>query len=558
MVPSVRPLSSGRMTAREQSSIGGANATACATLVDEWVRCGVRHAVVAPGSRSTPMAIALAERAELTLHVVHDERVAGFVALGLGLEGVPAVLSCTSGTAAVNFHPAVVEAGLSEVPMIVATADRPPELRGIGSPQTIDQEQLYGRSVRWFHDALPPDDAEPSAWRPLAQRVYSTAETGPVHLNLPFREPLVGVVGELPEPIGPPLPIPRGYAVNGPIAPEHDRQRGVIVAGGRHGLPVAEIAAFAERVGWPVLADPQSGCRSLDTAVTAFDSLLRHREFADAHAPEIVVRFGRAPASKVLSQWLVATGVPVFQVGGPGVVDPERNVVVRCTLGELAPLTGAAGTPWLARWRHANERAESAISEAIDELPMCEPGVARTIASALPDDVGLVVASSMPVRDLEWFGGPRARAHANRGANGIDGVMSTALGRALTGRPTVVLVGDIAFVHDANALVALASRSADLRIVVIDNGGGGIFSFLPQATSLSPERFEQLFGTPHGTDIELLASAHGVPARTVDTTDQLAAAVTSPGPSVTRVVTDRVENVSVHELLHRAVASVQR
>ena len=539
------------------SPIGNANATACATLVDEWIRCGVRHAVVAPGSRSTPAALALAARAELALHVVHDERAAAFVALGLGLDGVPAVLLCTSGTAAVNFHPAVVEAGLSDVPMIVATADRPPELRGIGSPQTIDQLELYGRSVRWFHDAALPDEADPSSWRPLAQRVFSTAETGPVHLNLPFREPLTGVADELPEPIGPPLPIPRAYAINGSLA-DHDRQRGVIVAGGRHGVDVADIADFAARTGWPVLATPESGCRSLDQAVTAFDPLLRHQAFADAHAPEVVVRFGRAPASKVVSQWLVRSGAPVLQVGGPGVIDPDRNVAMRCTLEELRSLGGAAGTPWLARWRHADDQAESALIEALAEVPLSEPGVARTVAEALPPDAELVVASSMPVRDLEWFGGPKARAHANRGANGIDGVISTALGRALSGRPTVALVGDIAFVHDSNALVALAARGADLRIVVVDNGGGGIFSFLPQATSLTPERFEQLFGTPHDTDIETLARAHGVPATTVDAVDDLVAALKRPGPSVTRIVTDRTENVELHDLLNRAVASVQR
>ncbi len=540
------------------SPVGNANATACATLVDEWVRCGVRHAVIAPGSRSTPIAIAIASRSELTVHVIHDERVAAFVALGIGLDGVPAVLVCTSGTAAVNFHPAVVEAGLSEVPMIVATADRPPELRGIGSPQTIDQIELYGRSVRWFHDAVVPDEADPLGWRPLAQRVFSTAETGPVHLNLPFREPLVGEAGDLPEPIGPPLPIPRGYAVNGPLAAELDLQRGVIVAGGRHGYEVAEIAALAARLGWPVLAAPDSGCRELAHAVTAFDPLLRHQAFADAHAPEIVVRFGRAPASKVLSQWVLRSGARVLQLGGPGVVDPERNVVARCTLDELAPFTGAVGTPWLARWRHADERAQTAIAAALDELPLSEPGVARTIAGALPTDAELVVASSMPVRDLEWFGGPCARVHANRGANGIDGVMSTALGRALTGRSAVVLVGDIAFVHDSNALVALRQRGADLRIVVVDNGGGGIFSFLPHASELSGERFEQLFGTPHGTDIEALARAHGVEARTVTTSDDLVVAINTPGPSVARVVTDRAENVKIHDLLNEAVALVQR
>ena len=535
--------------------IGRANATACATLVDEWVRCGVGHAVIAPGSRSTPLVIALAERPELMLHMVHDERVAAFVALGLGLAGVPAVLVCTSGTAAVNFHPAVVEAGLSDVPMIVCTADRPPELRGVASPQTIDQVELYGRSVRWFHDVLPPDSAEATDWRPLAQRAFATASAGPVHVNLPFREPLVGQVDAIPDPIGPPFPVPRAFATNGPAAPEFDRQRGVIVAGGRSGVEPAAVTALAERLGWPILADPISGLRDAANAVTSFDSLLRHRAFADAHAPEVIVRFGRPPASKVLSQWAVRTRAPVLQVGGPGVVDPDGNVAAYCTLDDLGGLTGAAGTPWLARWRHADERADLAIATVLTDGGLTEPAAARTIAGALPAEAELVVASSMPVRDLEWFGGRRARAHANRGANGIDGVISTALGLALTGRPTVVLVGDIAFVHDSNAMVALASRGADLRIVVIDNDGGGIFSFLPQASTLAPERFEQLFGTPHHTDLEAVASAHGIPAQTVTTVAALVSAVQAPGPTVTRIVSDRAENVRVHDRLNAAVAA---
>jgi 2-succinyl-5-enolpyruvyl-6-hydroxy-3-cyclohexene-1-carboxylate synthase len=543
-------------------AVGDANATACATLVDEWIRCGVSHAVVAPGSRSTPLAIALAERDELAVHVVHDERVAAFVALGLGLDGIPAVVLCTSGTASVNFHPAVVEAGLSDVPMIVATADRPPELRGIGSPQTIDQLALYGGSVRWFHDARVPDEADPSSWRMVARRAFDDASTGPVHLNLPFREPLVGVAGRLPEELESRTnPVETDEAIDSSPARldgELDRQRGVIIAGGRHGLDAGRIEALAARLGWPVLADPTSGCRSLAQSVTAFDALLRHAEFADAHAPEVVVRFGRAPASKVLSHWLPACGAPVVQVGGPGVIDPERNVALRCSMDALTTLTGAAHTPWLARWRHANDQAELAIDAALSELPISEPGVARRVAEALGDDVDLVVASSMPVRDLEWFGGRSARAHANRGANGIDGVLSTALGRALSGVATVVLLGDIAFLHDSNALVALGARRVDLRIVVVDNGGGGIFSFLPQASSLQPERFEQLFGTPHRTDIAALARAHGIACNTISTLDEVTEAVQTPGPRVTRVVTDRVENVDHHDLLNAAVAAIQR
>jgi 2-succinyl-5-enolpyruvyl-6-hydroxy-3-cyclohexene-1-carboxylate synthase len=216
------------------------------------------------------------------------------------------------------------------------------------------------------------------------------------------------------------------------------------------------------------------------------------------------------------------------------------------------------GTPWFARWRHANDRAEAAIERCLDDAPLSEPAVARAVAASLTHDVDLVVASSMPIRDLEWFGGAPARAHANRGANGIDGVMSTALGHALDGRSTVVVVGDVAFLHDSNALVALGSRDADLRIVVVDNDGGGIFSFLPQATSLPGDRFEQLFGTPHGADLAGLATSHGVRAATVATRDDLVAAVSTTGPSVTRVVTDRAANVEFHAVLNAAVAAAMR
>jgi 2-succinyl-5-enolpyruvyl-6-hydroxy-3-cyclohexene-1-carboxylate synthase len=536
-----------------QRDVASANATACATLVDEWVRCGVRQAVVAPGSRSTPMALALTARPELAVHVVHDERVAGFVALGLGLDGLPAILLCTSGTAAANFHPAVVEAGLSEIPMLVLTADRPPELRGIGAPQTIDQVELYGRSVRWFHDAPVPDDADPAAWRPIAQRAFGAASGGPVHVNVPFREPLVGTPEALPDPIGPPLPVPRGIAVSGPLDRRFEGGRGLVVAGGRHGVDPAEIERLATRLGWPLLGDPLSGCRA--AAVTTFDSLLRDLRFAQAHLPELVVRFGRPPASKVLTEWIRGSGAPVFQVGGPGVVDPDRNVAAFCSLADVASLDEPCEPGWRAAWTAADETAEAVLAGALATTPLSEPGVARTVADWLPDGAELVVAASMPMRDLEWFGGRRARAHANRGANGIDGVLSTALGRALAGNVTVALLGDIAFVHDSNALVALGGRGADLRVVVTDNDGGGIFSFLPQARLLDGERFERLFGTPHATRLSHLAAAHGVRFVDVTTPEELRQAIAEPGPSLTRIATDRDRNVDVHAELHAAVAA---
>jgi 2-succinyl-5-enolpyruvyl-6-hydroxy-3-cyclohexene-1-carboxylate synthase len=536
-------------------------ATFCATLVDEWIRHGVGHAVVAPGSRSTPMAVALAARQDLSLHVVHDERVAAFVALGLGLNSTPAVLLSTSGTAAANFHPAVVEAGLSDVPMLVVTADRTPELRDVGAPQTIDQRDLYGRAVRWFHDPGVADVAAASSWRSLARRAVVAATTGPVHLNLPFREPLLGEPGELP----PSRSVAVVTSASTAVAPDGiadllATERGLVLAGGRSGVSPDDVAMLSKATGWPVLADPTSGCRHLTSSVGAFDPILRVGDFASAHRPDIVVRIGRPAASKVLATWIASGKAPVVQVGGPGVIDPDHGVGVdlpASSIGALASLAAppAGSSEWARSWQSAAVSAELAIADLLDAEPtLSEPGVARAVAEGAPEGARVVVASSMPVRDLEWFGGPTAVAHANRGANGIDGVLSTALGVALGGATTVALVGDIAFLHDSGALTALADRGVDLRVVVVDNDGGGIFSFLPQATALPSARFEKLFGTPHGSDIVAVAAAHRIDAATVDSRGELAGRLALPGPSVTRVPTNRAANVAIHAELNRAVA----
>ncbi len=537
-------------------------ATFCATLVDEWIGLGIGHAVIAPGSRSTPMALAITARSEIRAHVVHDERVAGFVALGLGLAGVPALLLCTSGTAAANFYPAVVEAGLSEIPMLVVTADRPEELRGVGAPQTIDQVDLYGRHVRWSRDAGVAEHAERSLWRDLARDAWVNATAGPVQLNLPFREPLLGTAAALPEPTVRHTPPVGGSRATGTVPAAVCCERGVILAGGRSGVDADDVAALHRATGWPILADPMSAMRGLTGTVAYADCLLRHQGFAEDHRPDVIVRLGRPASSKVLAQWVVATGAPVIQVGGPGVIDPDHNVTAVCSLADvLAATTGDAGpgrgvTRWAEAWSVADTLAEATIEAALaGEVELTEPAVARAVAAALPDGAVLTVASSMPVRDLEWFGGRDAVAHANRGANGIDGVVSTALGRALDGSTSVVLLGDLAFVHDSNALVGLMARDADLRVVVVDNDGGGIFSFLPQATVLEPERFEQLFGTPLGVDVLALAAAHGIPTATVTTAADLRALVARPGPWVARVPSDRRHNVVVHDRLHAAVAA---
>lgn len=544
-------------------------ATFSATLVDQWVRLGMRHAVIAPGSRSTPMALALATRTELSVQIVHDERSAAFMALGVGLaSGVPAALLCTSGTAATHFHAAVVEADLSGVPMMVLTADRPPELQGIGAPQTIDQTELYGCVVRRFVDPGVASAEGFVGWRDLATDWWMSAvgaDPGPVHVNLPFREPLVGVAGELPQVVEVPLAETDGWFMMRPdvaeLAAMLDVPRGVIIAGA--GVDdVGAVGALAQALQWPVFADPRSGCRHLPQAVTCFDSLVRAPGFALAHVPTAVLHLGEAPASKVLGQWLQASGAVHVQVHAQQrTIDPLGIVTERVygqpstVCNELAPLvTGARLATWLAEWTHADACAQAAIDRALTE-PLSEPAVARVLSGI---DAHLVVSSSMPVRDVEWFGqsGVRTAVYSNRGANGIDGVIATGIGVAVaTGSPTIVYLGDVAFCHDQSSLTALAGRGLPLTIVVTDNDGGGIFSFLPQATTLPPARFEQLFGTPHGTDLIALAAAHGLGGLTVTTADDLRAAVANSSITVVRVVSERAENVTVHDRLNAAVAA---
>lgn len=512
-------------------------ATFAATLFDEWARAGVQHVVVSPGSRSTPLALAAARQPRVQVHVVLDERVAGFFAVGLALStGRPAVVVTTSGTAAVELHPAVVEADLAGVPMIICTADRPPELHHVGAPQTVPQRLLYAEAVRWAFEPGVPDAAGAGAWRSLAARAFAeaTADPGPVHLNLAFRDPLTGDAGGLPpgRPDGSPWHVVDA-AVSPAAPPLPSGARGVIVAGAGTGDPAA-VHALADAMQWPVLADPRSGCRvPRRTTIAAADAILRAHRFE----PEFVLRVGAPWASKVLNQWLASLGVEQWLYEPHRRWrDPER--VVSRLLGAL-PSAGDAPAPpdWLSSWA----AAESAAQSAIDAAAAGEAAIARDLVRGLPDGANLVVSSSMPVRDVEWYAAPREgiRVFANRGANGIDGVLSTALGVAAgsPGVPTVALVGDLAFVHDVGAL-ALAARRPDLdcTFVVVDNQGGGIFSFLPQAHELSASEFEQLFGTPHALNIEAIAHAFGA-------------------PKVRVLKSDRSNNVSDHSKVHEAVAA---
>ncbi|MFM8871358.1 MAG: 2-succinyl-5-enolpyruvyl-6-hydroxy-3-cyclohexene-1-carboxylic-acid synthase [Actinomycetota bacterium] len=467
----------------------------------------------------------------------------------------------------------MVEGHQSAVPLIVLTADRPPELQGVGAPQTMNQRQLFGSAVRAFIDASVPEEKYSKTWRTIAQDAVSFAvdslTPGPVHINLPFREPLVGVVGTLPTrkttKRNPPQYPDTRRAVKALISIVKKSNKGVFIAGKGATGSVLELA---EQLGWPVLADVRSGVRDdSPVVVAAFDGLLRCEEFTSTLQPTVVVRVGEPPASKVLGQWLKTMNCPVHQwCVDDRYFDPELigavNFVVDvddvCRL--LADRVGDASAQgsndeWLERWESAADRAEQALEQGLGDT-WSEPAIARCVMQSRQGP--LVVSSSMPIRDVEWYSGINGEypVFSNRGVNGIDGVVSTAVGVALASElPTTLLIGDIACIHDANGLWNLAGRRADLRIVVVNNAGGAIFGFLPQATELDVDQFETLFGTPHEVSFEHLAAAHGIAYRSVADLATLRDALHTPGPIVIEARTDRSVNVAAHDHVNSLIAS---
>jgi len=563
------------------------------TLVDELARCGLAEAVLAPGSRSTPLAMALWDRAapgsSLRLHVRIDERSAAFLALGLAkASGRPTALVCTSGTAAAHFHAAVIEASEAGVPLLVLTADRPPELRGTGANQTIDQVKLYGDAVRWFCEAGVPE-ARPGMnayWRSLACRAWAAAAgadggfPGPVHLNLALREPLVpglpdaagatGVADGWPEPRdgrpdgGPWTRFP-GPPAGGPVLELPWAERGVVVCGDGCGDPVA-LLRLAERAGWPVLAEPSSGARAGPMSLAAYPYLLDSPGFVAGHRPDIIVSAGRPGLSRAQLGFLQPAspdGPPrhVVIAQGPGHwADPVRSATDVVPAVRLAGEPGpGAGPAWLDSGRAADAAARDAAAAVLDDgEALSEPRLARDLAAALPDGALLWAASSLPIRDLDQQMAPRAalRVLASRGASGIDGLISAAAGAALAhqragGGPAAALLGDLAFLHDAPGLfTGPGEPQPDLAVVVVNNDGGGIFSLLEQAEFGGP--FERVFGTPHGADLGSLAAAAGRPAVTVDRAGDLAGALRGPGLRVVEVRTSREAGAALRRKLREA------
>ena len=571
--------------------------TAFATVfADELARCGLREVVLAPGSRSAPLAMAFHDRGQaggpLRLHVRIDERSAAFLALGLAkASGRPAAVLCTSGTAAANFHPAVIEADESGVPLLLLTADRPPELRGTGASQTIDQLRLYGSAVRWFADAGVPE-ARPGMnayWRSLACRAWAAASgaaggfPGPVQVNLPLRDPLVPglpdgeVVADWPEsldgrPGGAPWTRLGRDAGPGPpgILELPWTEAGVVLAGDGTAKPAA-LAALAGQAGWPVLAEPSSGARQGATALTAYQYLLDDPRFTTGHPPDVVICAGRPGLSRgqlgFLRQAAAHGARQVVLAQGAGRwADPARSAT------DVAGRVRLAGGPppgqppgWLRGWLRADAAARGAVDAILGAGPeLTEPRLARDVAAALPDGALLWAASSLPIRDLDRHMTPRAglRVLASRGASGIDGLISTASGAALAhqaagGGPAVALLGDLAVLHDAPGLFAGPGEPRpDLVIVVASNDGGGIFSGLEPAAF--PDSFERVFGTPHGARLSALAESAGLPYLCLQQAADLPDALRGGGLRVVEVPAGRAEGAALRRRLHEAAAAAIR
>jgi 2-succinyl-5-enolpyruvyl-6-hydroxy-3-cyclohexene-1-carboxylate synthase len=553
-------------------------------FVDELVRCGLTHAVTSPGSRNAPLLLTLAGHPGLEAVSVIDERSAGYVALGIAkATGKPVAVTCTSGTAAANLLPAVVEAREARVPVLVLTADRPPELRDVGVGQAIDQLKLYGSAVKWFCEVgnHPPGREAAVHYRSLACRAWFTSEDGrpgPVHLNFPFREPLAPTSEQLDPADWEGRPERRPWLVvsDAPRDPtptiiellERDvaeAERGAIVCGSTRYDVAASAARLASATGWPLLAEPASGVRcgphDRSHVVAHYDVLLRSRTFVERHAPDLVLRVGDTPTSKPLRAWLAESRQIVIDPDAAW-HEPTRQAERLITTAPdaacdlLAATLEESVTPaapeWLDSWRAADALVQPALAEMPDPF---EPKAYVAVEGSLPDEALVWVSSSMPIRDVETFF-PQSptllRFLANRGASGIDGTVSSATGATIAaGGRAVLLTGELALLHDVGGLLAARRRGVQLTIVCVNNGGGGIFDFLPVAEHAERALYVEHVVTPSGVDVERIAALAGLTHTLAETPDEVGAAAFTPG--LIEMRTDRETNVRLHRELFEKV-----
>lgn len=538
-------------------------------LVDELVRGGVQEAVLSPGSRSAPLAFALYDADQsgrLRLHVRIDERSAAFLALGLAkVTGRPVPVVTTSGTAVANLHPAVLEASHSGVPLLLLTADRPPELRGTGANQSVDQVGIYGRAVRLAVDVGTPEErpGQVAYWRALTCRALAAAtgdlgaEPGPVHLNLGLREPLVPEGGDWVEPLdGRPdgAPWTTRLAAAGPTVEDDLPARTLVVLGDCPPAQTDAALRLARARGWPVVAEPSAGAWAPDVVLPVAEPLLGVPGFVDSRRPDQVLVVGRATLSRAIGK--LAAGSPSTVVGGSGGWPDPGRTAGRALPAVPVPSGGPVDPAWLWSWTEPAARAAQAVDGLLADGPLTEPVVAREVLQG--SGSLLLVGSSKPVRDLLLAGSRKGvRVLANRGAAGIDGTVSTAIGAALGHcGPTVALMGDLTFLHDANGLVlGPAEPRPDLVLVVVNNDGGAIFGLLEQGSAEHGHVFERVFGTPHGVDLAAVCAGTGTPHVRVTDRQQLRAAMAGSGLRVVEVRTSRQEAVEVDRAVRAAVVA---
>jgi 2-succinyl-5-enolpyruvyl-6-hydroxy-3-cyclohexene-1-carboxylate synthase len=569
-----------------------------ASFVDELTKAGVRDAVISPGSRSTPMAMLMAEHPDINIHILIDERSAGFFALGLAkMQQRPVALLCTSGTAAANYFPAVVEAFYSRVPLLVLTADRPHELRDVGAPQAIDQLHLFGRYAKWFADmAIPEHTAELLQYgRTMAARAAGKAissPSGPVHLNFPFREPLIPdlesedlwtSLNARPKQVQ----VTAGSSIidAGDVLRIADllsqEKKGLIICGELHDPDFAEAAVQLSSVlKYPILADPLShlrtGAHNQSSVIECYDAFMKDEYITDRLMPEIIIRFGAMPVSKPLFLFLKRTEdirqIVVDGQGGwrePTLMAAE---MIECKESWLChelirQVKTQEDTDWLQSWQKVNLVSRELLGSAEDKGgDLFEGNVFRELQHALPQKCQVIAGNSMPIRDLDNYflnTDKDIAVYANRGANGIDGIVSTALGMstgARTDHPTFLVIGDLSFYHDMNGLLAAKMHKLNLTIILINNDGGGIFSFLPQ--SKEEKHFETLFGTPTGLDFkhaaDLYDASYTLPATWEDFRSAVSDAVIKKGLNIIEVRTNRQTRVSIHrELMNRVSQEIR-
>ncbi|WP_096152845.1 MULTISPECIES: 2-succinyl-5-enolpyruvyl-6-hydroxy-3-cyclohexene-1-carboxylic-acid synthase [Bacillus] len=561
-------------------------------FVDELVKSGVEEAVISPGSRSTPLAIMMAEHAKLKVTVLIDERSASFYALGLAKTAKkPVAILCTSGTAATNYYPAIVEAHYSRLPLIVITADRPHELRDVGAPQAIDQIKMYGNYVKWFAEmSLPSSEKKHIQYvRTVAARATGTAlssPVGPVHLNFPFRDPLVPDL-QLPDlwtheneleisimetKIG-------SYTISDQEARKFatmfsTKQKGLIVCGEMNSSRDYrnEVVQLSKNLNFPILADPlsqlRSGLHETDAIIETYDALFKNEEVVRSLKPEVIIRFGAMPVSKFLTQYIQkANCVQIVVDGDGGWRDPtlEATHMVHCDertfCNSVLQLLEekANNRDWLHQFQRINTQAKKVLSRHLDDVSLFEGKVITELQTLLPQNAALFVGNSMPIRDVDTFfycDNKNITILANRGANGIDGIISTALAASNAFDQLVLVIGDLSFYHDMNGLLASKLLDLNITIVLVNNNGGGIFSFLPQ--SKVEQHFETLFGTPLHMDFAHAVKLYNGSYDKVETWSQFRDSVirsfTQNGLKVIEIPTSRVENEQLHRKMWKNVS----